>query len=90
VITGSYEVDGERHDIAVVTPASFEVTCRHVEFSILKDTQPGEMSVTVVAGGAGSARTTAGPNESIECGFEKTWGFGGTSVWAHLVAAGAS
>ena len=87
MITGTYAVDGEIHEIAAATPANFELVGRHVAFSILKDTQPGEISVKLAAGEAGSARTTGGPNETVECGFEKNWGLGGTMVWANLVSA---
>ena len=85
LVSGAYEVDGDSFPISAEVPAIFSVKGRRGEFSIEKDAQPGEISVTLDAKKMGTARTTAGPQELVECGFEKNWGLGGSSVWAHLI-----
>jgi hypothetical protein len=87
-ISGNYVVDGVEHTIDGEAPVDFVVTGRHVEFSIQKDTQPGEIAVLLAADQSGTARTTAGPGGTVQCGYEKKGRvLGSSSVWAHLVIA---
>lgn len=89
-ISGAYEVDGVEYAVAAEVPMNLVVTGRHIELELQKDGQPGEIAVRLSAAKAGTAKTTAGPNETVRCGFLKKAGFPGSiSVWAHGAVAGS-
>jgi hypothetical protein len=87
-ITGHYEVDGIKTKIDSEAPTQFVLTGREVSCWILKDDQPGELSVRIAVDEA-YASASAGPGQGVNVGFRRRdrWITKSEEFWANTSQA---